>query len=62
MVVTVGADNRTHLVKVRTGARSSGWVELVQGPAEGTRILQGAAAFALEGNLVRPVAAAPGAK
>ena len=54
--------NRTHLTIVRTGARSNGWVELVQGPAEGARVLLAAAAFALEGNLVRPVAAAPGAR
>ena len=57
-VVAVDAKNTTHLIPVRTGARSGGWVELVQGPAEGTRVLLGAAAFALEGNLVRPVAAA----
>jgi HlyD family secretion protein len=56
-VVAVDAKNTTHLIPVRTGARSGGWVELVQGPAEGTRVLLGAAAFALEGNLVRPVAA-----
>jgi HlyD family secretion protein len=56
-VVAVDAKNTTHLIPVRTGARSGGWVELVQGPAEGTRVLLGGAAFALEGNLVRPVAA-----
>ena len=61
-VVTVDSGNRTHLTIVRTGARSNGWVELVQGPAEGARVLLAAAAFALEGNLVRPVAAAPGAR
>jgi HlyD family secretion protein len=61
-VVTVDAANRTHLHPVKTGARSGGFVELLQGPAEGARVMLGAAAFALEGNLVRPVAAAPGAK
>ena len=61
-VVTVDTANKTHLIPVKTGARSGGWVELVQGPAEGTRILLGAAAFALEGNLVRPVAAPAGAR
>jgi HlyD family secretion protein len=61
-VVSVDANNRTRLNPVKTGARSGGWVELVQGPAEGTRILLGAAAFALNGDLVRPVAAPAGAK
>lgn len=61
-VVTVDAANKTHLVPVKTGARSGGWVELLQGPPEGARVMLGGAAFALEGNLVRPVAAPPGAK
>jgi HlyD family secretion protein len=61
-VVTVDANNRTHLFPVKTGARAGGWVELLQGPPAGTRVLQGAAAFALDGDLVRPIAAAPGAK
>lgn len=61
-VVTVDANNRTHVIPVRTGARSGGFVELVQGPAEGTRVLLGASAFALDGDLVRPVAAAAGAR
>ena len=60
-VVTVDAKNTTHLIPVKTGARNGGWVELIAGPAEGTRILLGAAAFALDGNLVRPVAS-PGAR
>jgi HlyD family secretion protein len=61
-VVTVGSDNRTHIVPVKTGARSGGLVELVQGPPAGSRVLLGASAFALDGDLVRPVAAAPGAR
>lgn len=62
-IVSVDANNRTKLVPIRTGARSGGFVELVQGPPAGTRILQSAAAFALDGDLVRPVnPAAPGAK
>ena len=56
-VVSVDTKNTTHLIPVKTGARNAGWVELLSGPAEGTRILLGAAAFALEGNVVRPVAA-----
>lgn len=61
-VVTVDDKNRTHIVPVKTGAHSGGFVELIQGPPAGTRILLGAAAFALDGDLVRPVAAAPGAR
>ncbi len=61
-VVTVGADNRVKEVVVKTGARSGGYVELVQGPPEGAHVLLGAAAFALDGDKVRPViVAAPAA-
>jgi HlyD family secretion protein len=61
-VVTVDANNRTHLVPVKTGAHSGGWVELINGPPAGARVLQGAAAFALDGDLVRPIQAAAGVR
>jgi HlyD family secretion protein len=61
-IVTVDANNRTHIAPVRTGARSGGFVELVQGATAGARVLLGASAFALDGDLVRPVAAATGAR
>lgn len=57
-IVTVDANNRTRIVPVKTGARSGGYVELVQGATEGARVLLGASAFALDGDLVRPAPAA----
>jgi HlyD family secretion protein len=53
-VVTVDANNRAKQVAVRTGRRGGGWVELVQGPAAGTRVIIGSAAFAGDGDLVKP--------
>jgi HlyD family secretion protein len=55
-VMVVGADNRVRRVMVQTGQRGSGLVELVKGPPAGSRIVQSAAAFLLDGDLVRPVA------
>lgn len=62
-VMTVGADNRVKSVIVQTGARGEGLVTLVKGPPAGTRVIQNAAAFLLDGDLVKPLdAAAPAAK
>ncbi|WP_269716110.1 efflux RND transporter periplasmic adaptor subunit [Caulobacter sp. NIBR2454] len=60
-VATVGADNKVKQVPVKTGQRGGGFVELVQGPPAGARVLLGAAAFALDGDVVRPVEGAAGA-
>lgn len=54
-VMVVGPDNRVKRVRVETGARGGGWVELVRGPPAGSRIVQNAAAFLLDNDLVRPV-------
>jgi len=62
-VVTVGADNRVKRVLIQTGQRGNGLVQLVKGPPAGAWIVQNAAAFLLDGDLVRPTrAAAPVAK
>jgi HlyD family secretion protein len=60
-VMVVGADNRVHRVPVQTGQRGAGLVQIVRGPPAGTRVVENAAAFLLDGDLVRPVAAAPAA-
>ena len=62
-VMTVAANNRVKRVIVQTGQRGGGYVQLVKGPPAGTRIIQNAAAFLLDNDLVRPVetAAAPAA-
>jgi HlyD family secretion protein len=54
-VMTVGANNRVKRMAVQTGQRGGGYVQLVRGPAPGTRIVQNAAAFLLENDLIRPV-------
>ena len=66
-VMTVNAQNRVKRVGVQTGARGGGYVQLVKGPAPGTRVVQNAAAFLLDNDLIKPVegrmvAAAPAAK
>ncbi|MBS0363819.1 MAG: efflux RND transporter periplasmic adaptor subunit [Proteobacteria bacterium] len=53
-VVVVGADNRVKRVPVVTGQRGGGYVELIKGPPAGSRIVQNAAAFLMDGDLVRP--------
>jgi HlyD family secretion protein len=61
-VMTIGADNRVRRVPIQTGQRGSGLVEIVRGPPAGTRVVQNAAAFLLDGDLVKPVLdAAPAA-
>ena len=64
-VVIVGPDNRVRQTPVKTGQRGGGFVELLDGPPAGSRILLGAASFALEGDVVKPqeapASAAPGA-
>jgi len=53
-VMTVAANNRVKRVGVQTGPRGSGYVQLVRGPPAGTRVVQNAAAFLLDNDLVRP--------
>ncbi len=53
-VVVVGADNRVRQVSVKTGRRYGGFVELLDGPPAGSRILARAAAFVLPGDMVQP--------
>ncbi|MBP7701679.1 MAG: efflux RND transporter periplasmic adaptor subunit [Phenylobacterium sp.] len=56
-VMVVGADNRVKHVAVQTGQRGSGLVQIVKGPASGARVVQNAASFLLDGDLVKPVEA-----
>lgn len=56
-VMVVGADNRVKRVAVQTGQRGSGLVQIVQGPPAGARVIQNAASFLLDGDLVKPTEA-----
>jgi HlyD family secretion protein len=55
-VMVVDASNKVRRVPVRTGARAGGYVELLQGPPAGSRVLTSGATFVLEGDTVKPVA------
>jgi HlyD family secretion protein len=54
-VVTIDDQNRARQVKIKTGQRGGGWVQLVQGPQPGARIVLNAAAFTLDGDKVKPI-------
>lgn len=68
-VMLVGDGNRVKQVAVKLGERSGDYVQLVQGPPAGSRVLAVGASFTLDGDVIQPVeegtaqaAAAPGAK
>ena len=54
-VIVVGEGDRVATVPVKVGRRSDGYVELLDGPALGTRVLLGAQGFVLDGDQVTPV-------
>lgn len=54
-VLTLDAEGRVRNVIVKTGARSDGRVELIEGPRAGELVIVGGAAFVLEGDVVEPV-------
>lgn len=54
-VMVLNNANRVSRVPVKTGARASGFVELIQGPAARARVLLTGATFVLEGDKVQPV-------
>lgn len=56
-VMVVGADNRVERAPVTTGERGGGWVELVNGPPVGARVVQRAAAMLVAGDYIRPAPA-----
>jgi HlyD family secretion protein len=54
-VFVVDTSNHVHRIPVRTGNRSGGFVELLQGPPAGSRVLITGASFVLDGDKVAPV-------
>ena len=58
-VMVVDATDRVSQVAVKTGAHAGGYVELVQGPPVGARVLQAAASFVLPGDQINPAPDAP---
>lgn len=68
-VMLVGDGNRVKQVPVKLGQRSGDFVQLVEGPPAGSRVLTVGSSFTLDGDIIQPVeegtaqaAAAPGAK
>jgi HlyD family secretion protein len=53
-MMVVGSDNRVRQVTVKPGQHVGGYVELIQGPPAGSRVLLGGATFVLPGDLVKP--------
>jgi HlyD family secretion protein len=53
-VMVVGRDNRVKKALVQTGSRGAGLVQLVKGPPAGSRVVLNAAAFLLDGDLIKP--------
>lgn len=56
-VLVVGADDRVTRVPVTTGQRGGGYVELLTGPPDGSRVVEKAAAMLVPGDFVRPAPA-----
>jgi HlyD family secretion protein len=54
-VTTIDTTDRVHSVKVRTGRRAQGLVEIVSGLAEGNRVAVKGSAFVLNGDKVKVV-------
>jgi HlyD family secretion protein len=56
-VMVVGPDDRVTRVPVTTGDRGGGYVELITGPPDGSRVVEKAAAMLVPGDFVRPAPA-----
>jgi HlyD family secretion protein len=54
-VMVLEGDNRVRKTPVKTGAHADGFVQLMAGPPAGTAVLLGAAAFVVDGEVVRPI-------
>jgi HlyD family secretion protein len=54
-VYVIDAANRVHRVAVKTGDRANSFVELMQGPPAGSRVLVSGASFVLDGDKVAPI-------
>ncbi len=68
-VMLVSSDNKVSQVRVKLGERTGDYVQLVEGPPAGSRVLSSGASFTLDGDVIQPVEegvaatpAAPGGK
>jgi HlyD family secretion protein len=56
-VMAVGADDRVARIPVTTGQRGGGYVELLTGPRDGTRVVEKAGAMIVPGDFIKPAPA-----
>ena len=54
-VMSVGADNSVKQVPVKLGERAGDYVQLIDGPPAGSRVLAVGSSFTLDGDVIRPV-------
>jgi len=54
-IMLVGEGDRVATVHIKVGRRSGGYIEILEGPAPGARVLLGAQGFVLDGDQVTPV-------
>lgn len=54
-VMLVSEDNRVSQVPVKLGERSGDYVQLIEGPPAGSRVLAVGSSFTLSGDVIRPV-------
>lgn len=54
-VMLVGADNRVKQVPVKLGERAGDYVQLIDGPPAGSRVLAVGSSFTLDGDVIQPV-------
>jgi HlyD family secretion protein len=54
-VMLVEPDNKVKQVPVKLGERTGDYVELIEGPAAGSRVLSIGAAFILDGDVINPI-------
>ena len=54
-VMVVDDSDHVRQATVKTGAHGGGFVQLLQGPPAGSRVLQAAAVFVLPGDVVKPI-------
>jgi len=54
-LLVVDAQNRVHMVPVKTGTRANGMVQLIDGPGDGTLVALSGGVYLLDGDAVRPI-------
>lgn len=54
-VMVVGNDNRVKQTPVKLGERSGDFVQLIEGPPAGSRVLAVGSSFTLDGDLINPI-------